>query len=729
MNTAELLPPVPKPPHDPAAWLLNFRAGWRGLKLENVEINHIKEGLTLKPLFGSGRLLAEPGGSFGGLVLPPHVAVAQDGSIYLLDQKNGCLKRFDPCLCRFDIVPCTGGLGDKPRQFRDPGGIGICGGNVFICDAGNSRVQIFSLKGFVLRSIWRRPPSNKVSQEWQPTSIAFDQYGRVLVGDSANGCIHLFTFGGGWLDCLNGFGAIKAITVDCDNHLYVQMDGEEEVRIVNVETRIELNRETSPDKAANRFPAIPFLVTPQGFLILGSVCQATGADPLYPPGVFDRTGTVVKEPAPPIEPMYPLTGEYLSEPLDSDLYRCQWDRVILQGDIPEGTRVTVRSYTAETPLPLGLIENVPQENWATNQTAFPGELTEEGNSWDCLIRSEPGRYLWIKLQIDSVGTTSPHLNQIEIKFPRISLRRYLPNVFGFDPLAADFTDRFLEVFDQTFRGIEWEIDNQARFFDPCSAPAGTNRDRKDFLSWLGSWIGVAVDRQWPVERRRRVLKHIGKLFGQRGTLLGLRRTLELYLGIEPTNICKQSKPGCGPCTAHVSAPWHPPQLILEHFKLRRWLFLGQGRLGDQAQLWGQQLVNRSQLGGPEVNGNAQLGITQLKGYQDPFHDPFHVYAHKFTVFAPIGIAHSASQRKGLQRLLETEKPANTDYQIHYVGPKFRIGIQSMIGFDSVVGCYPQGFLLDQAHIGRGTVLASKRPGGPTLEVGSDARIGTTTRLN
>ena len=56
-------------------------------------------------------------------------------------------------------------------------------------------------------------------------------------------------------------------------------------------------------------------------------------------------------------------------------------------------------------------------------------------------------------------------------YPRVSLRRFLPAVFGEDPTLSSFLDRFLSIFDTTMRSVEREIDNQARYFDPASAPA------------------------------------------------------------------------------------------------------------------------------------------------------------------------------------------------------------------------------------------------------------------
>ena len=165
----------------------------------------------------------------------------------------------------------------------------------------------------------------------------------------------------------------------------------------------------------------------------------------------------------------------------------------------------------------------------------------------------------------------------------------------------------------------------------------------------------------------------------RGTLEGLRRQLLLYLGwISRKKIST-------PCACRREAPL----LILEHFKLRRWLFLGEARLGDQSVLWGKRIVNRTQL-----NETAQVGATQLIGTPDPVRDPFHVYAHKFSVFVPASCVQSDDRRASIERLISLAKPAHTAHQLELVHPRFRdrfpIGDRSRLGRGPDI---PQSFTL------------------------------------
>jgi phage tail-like protein len=708
-QAAALLPPVPAPPHDPYSIVLDWRAGWRmSGAVTNVELSPLDHALVLQPAPNGTAPLADAFGTFGGLVLPDN-AVYCDGLLLLLDRKHTRMLRFDPCDCVFVPVPCIAGKGSKPRQLKDPGGMVASCGNLYVCDTGNARVQVFGLRGLPLRAIWQQPVT--LPQPWLPVAAAADRRGHIYIGDRNNGMVHVFAATGRYLRSLDDLGAIEHLTVDCDGRLYVQVQGVAAVSIIDphswLDTHTPLETQTRADEVAKRFPKLPFVVTPDGhFKLCG--------------GEFDDDGDPVDPPEALPGPSYQTTGSMITVALDSAIYRCVWDRLELDGDFPDGTGVVASVYTSETPIPDAIIDTLTDE-WVD---CVPCDNVS--HPWDCMLNAPPGRYLWLRLAFTSHGEHTPRIRKARIVFPRVGLRRYLPGTYGSDVAAGEFTDRFLAIFDRTFRGIESTVDWQAHFYDPLSAPADDHDRRNDFLSWLGTWIGVTLDRSWPIARRRRYLKMVGKLLPLRGTLPGLRKNLQLFLGLPLDDDCRQTT--CVPCPTKKPPRWKPPELILEHYRLRRWMFLGAGRLGDEARLWGDSIVNRSRLDGKHCRGNAQTGVTTLNTTQDPLRDPFWVYAHKLTVFAPASCAATPAAQRALDRLVRAERPAHVAYQIVYVEPRFRIGVQSMIGYDTAVGRYPNANIrLGEARLGRATMLGGDGPG-DSMTVGKESRIGSSTRL-
>jgi hypothetical protein len=223
---------------------------------------------------------------------------------------------------------------------------------------------------------------------------------------------------------------------------------------------------------------------------------------------------------------------------------------------------------------------------------------------------------------------------------------------------------------------------------------------ENLLSWLASWVDMTFDPSWPLATRRQLLRNAPELYRRRGTPAGLKKFLWLALGVEVQ--------------------------ILEHFQLRRWQFLAsRSGLGDHAQLWGNSIVKRLQLA-----ENSRIGDFALIGTGDPLRDPFHVYAHKFSVFVPAALNRSELTERMLRHLIDTDKPAHTKYMLHKVEARFRVGVQATIGFDTMVGAYPVLVLNHCATLGFDTLLscAPEEKGPTTIKVGERARVGVTTAV-
>ena len=334
-----------------------------------------------------------------------------------------------------------------------------------------------------------------------------------------------------------------------------------------------------------------------------------------------------------------------------------------------------------------MIQTLPDERWTTGQV----RTAPADGEWDCLLLSPPGRYLWLRLSLRGDLQHTPTVRQIRADYPRRTSLDYLPGVFREDTPSAEFLARFLSIMDTMLGTVSDQIDGMWRLFDPYATPADP-----DFLDWLASWIGLALEAQWPEATRRRLLAEAHRLYALRGTPAGLRLHIALVTG-------KQAQ-------------------ILEHYKLRRWLFLNGTRLGDTSVLWGAEVVDRLQLG-----SHAQIGNFQLLDINDPLRDPFHTYAHQFTLYVPMTGA-SDQERQMLERVVELAKPAHTLGYVELVTPHMCLGSRTIIGLNTVIAAYPSGVELNGSRLGQGSVLSQsedeRQP--PHLRLGIRSRIGSGT---
>lgn len=95
----------------------------------------------------------------------------------------------------------------------------------------------------------------------------------------------------------------------------------------------------------------------------------------------------------------------------------------------------------------------------------------------------------------------------------------LPALFQED----GFTQRFMSAFDAALAPIFSTLDNLPTYFDPWLTPP-------DFLEWLGTWFGLALDDSWSIERRRAALAGAFDFYRMRGTVKGLKAQLETLTG-------------------------------------------------------------------------------------------------------------------------------------------------------------------------------------------------------
>lgn len=387
---------------------------------------------------------------------------------------------------------------------------------------------------------------------------------------------------------------------------------------------------------------------------------------------FARDGTRVAsvDPSQPVgKPVYQTSGTWQSIPFDSDTYRCQWHRIeISLSSFPTTSKIDILTYAHQDKPD---VYAAPDSAWQSAHTLVaPIQNTPSSKqpSFDFLVQSGAGRFLSMRIRVQSDGFGTPAIETIKIYYPRQSYLQYLPAIFSEDDDGRVFMERFLSVFQTEWDGFDKLVDEDEKYFDPDAVPDGP------FLQYLATqWLGLPMEQTWNDTQKRRLLSAIPKIYPHRGQLAGLRDFVQVYLA----NLA-------GLETAEVASSGFPS--IVESFRERQHLVTSEqeaSRLGHGAPLWSNSVVRRLQVGVFSQEGAAALVSTG-----DPPHDVFNVCAHRFRVSIPAGWINTSSDERMLRRAINTEKPAHTIYDLRLVDARFRVGVQSTVGVDTIVGPIP-----------------------------------------
>jgi phage tail-like protein len=691
--------------------LLDPVAGFRIKELENLILSKKEDGIRLEQV---PKNIKDENGSFGGLSLPTGIAVDDYGNIYIVDKENSSILKYDGCTELPLAVKCVGGKGVAVKEFDSPTGIAISSkGDVYISDSNNHRVQVFKLKGFVLKDVWGRvdedgkPVSGAEKSEFKtPWDLAVGYKEYVYVVDRGNNRIQKFAPNG---ECVNAFGI-----TELDDPLHIAIDEKDFVYVIDSTPKVKkfdqdgnlLEEVEYVGEVAENFPPALLTVDAAGrvhyefkyskinlvlkhkFKIEGSVVE--GDCVIVKKGVvpgiyFDGDKLIINSddiPEPREEEIdYLEEGTFYSEALDSEEYRCKWHKILLDADIPLGTSVTVQTYTAETEKDFLEISNLDETLWQTNQK----------NAESFLIQSSPGRYLWLKVTLKGNRRETPLIKRIRIYYPRLTYLQYLPRIFQEDPASKLFLEQFLSIFEHFFGGIEDEIGNIVRYFIPGATPA-------EFLPWLASWLSLSLNDKWPEQKKRLLIKRAWELFRKRGTLPGMQEILEIFTG--------------------------KIFFILEHFKLRRkYLILSKNSIiGCNSILWGVE----SSLG-----VNTELSDFELGDSKEPVSNPFQSHAHEFSILIPSKFLNSEEKERMIRRIVNLWKPAHTRFYLCKIEPGFRVGIQSIIGADTIIGKYSDVVLAQTSTLGREIVLSGgvEEESSPGFILNKDIRVNKGTVIN
>jgi phage tail-like protein len=400
---------------------------------------------------------------------------------------------------------------------------------------------------------------------------------------------------------------------------------------------------------------------------------------------IDRCGNPAPAPDPAPAPLRETAGSVTTKVLiDSEIPRCRWHRVRIDLEMPERTSVAVFLVTREaasTPVAAG--------DWQPVQVTdlvkpVPGRplLT-----CDFLIDQPPGRYLDLRVDLRGDGRATPRIHRIRLDFPRSTSATRLPGVFREDPVASDFLERFLAIFDASVEDLDRIIERFPALVDPSGAPA-------EALAWLGTFSEIVLDPSWSVDARRAILEAAPELYRRRGTPWAVSRAIELAIGVAPA--------------------------IEELGATIPFARLGAFRIND-SRLFGRARA-RFRLGA------SAIGAAPLRAYGDPDRD--HVAALGWRVVVQVPNDGSPELATRLRRLVDAQKPAHIAAAVRVGGELALLGIESAVGIDTRLGGLPAPALGTNTRLGRRTVLArGTRRGGAEITAGVAAALGIQTVLS
>jgi phage tail-like protein len=135
---------------------------------------------------------------------------------------------------------------------------------------------------------------------------------------------------------------------------------------------------------------------------------------------------------------------------------------------------------------------------------------------------------------DTVLTQKPARGQmvyagekVTIGVSRESYVKWLPSIYQRADLnGKNFLRDLLWIVQHLFASVEEQLDTIHRLFDPYEAPA-------QFLPWLASWSAMVLEEDWPLGKKRRLIKKAIELYRIRGTVKGLKLFISLFTGHEP----------------------------------------------------------------------------------------------------------------------------------------------------------------------------------------------------
>jgi len=692
---------------------------------------------------------------------PAGLAIDPVGTLYFTDPDDNCVMRIDGCDGTIAAAPCMGGPNGQPTMFQAPRGLLIPSNRhaLFVADSGNHRIQIFDLDTFQLVEVWGQAnpggapqPGSQPGQFNTPWTLAGDSSGNVYVVDYGNQRVQKFNAIGDVIpvfwDNVHASGSLQQPT---DVAVWEQNGTIWVIVLEAASSRLfAFDADGHPVLDSKGFTiSVPelgnqHLTQPMGFAAAGDalyvgdnssmrvlrfqlkndleyVGEAIGYDgPVAAllldgkDGLWVHAGNSLTPVRLDAQAGYRRLGCVFrgpKEPVQVVDRKVVWHRLqALAETLAANAHLDLFAYASSDLSQAPVVDPTADNPFADPKwQSIP--YTANLDVTDLYIGGAQATYLWVGALFSGDGTATPVLRQLRVEFDHATYDQHLPAIYRNEANCGEFLVRMLSLFESFFGGVEHEIGSLPALFDPKAAPKG-------FLAWLAGCLGLEIDENWDEEQQRRIIAEIFRLSGRRGTAAGLRESVRLFAGVDPIieepilNAAWWSLPSTADsCCQSCGAGAAPNGAVWENT--------------DNSILGWTTMLAPAQPQGAVVGTSAVLDQSHLITTEDFGSPLFTDVAYQFSVQVYRGQVMCQNVLPRIRAILDQEKPAHTAYHLCIIDPRFRVGFQSRVGIDTVVGGPPRSLALgtDQA-LGQDTALA----GPPPSLLGVESRLGLTTRL-
>ncbi len=736
-------------------YFLNREGRWPGFQWSGLQLSE-DGAIGLTPLPSLSDTLPDSVKSAASPDGPAGIAIDLSGNLYFSDPDDNRVRRILSCDQTICAAPCMGGSIGQPTSLNAPRGLLVpqTRSALFVVDSGNHRIQIFDLESFQLVGSWGQAnlsatpqPGSAPGQFNTPWTLAGDSAGNIYVVDYGNQRVQKFNEIGevvpSFVDNVSASGLLvepsDIAVCDCDGvaWIFVVDASNATVALFDAEGRPLLDSNNNPrvlkdahltqpggiaaagdalyvgDNAANRVLQFhvandfTYVGTAIGYQGPVAALLLDGHDGLWvhPGGALtpirlDQQKGYAKSGAlfmPPDKPFMAGNGPVV------------WHRVLaLAGKLPANAHLDLYAYAsndlANPPaVDPNALDPFADSKWQSINYTANLDVT------DLYVGGLPAKFLWIGALFSGDGTASAQLRQLRVEFNYPAYQQYLPAIYRNTTDCGEFLNRFLSLCEAFFSRVEHEIDFLPALFDPKASP-------ERFLAWLAGCVGLELDSNWDLEKQRQIIAEIFRLSGKRGTAAGLRESLRLFAGVDAVieepllNAAWWCLPNtsscCDSCASAAASSADIPD-------------------GQDSRLGWTTMLAPAQPQGAVVGTTAILDQSQLITDGEYGAPLFSDVAYQFSVEVYRSQVMSANALARIQAVVEQEKPAHTAYHLCIIDPRFRVGFQSRLGIDTVVGGEPRSLSLGTAQaLGQDTVLAGMAPS----LLGTDSTLGVSTRL-